>query len=312
MFIIGKTPPPIGGVTVHMERLLYQLRTTNISFVFFDLARDKVWQGLKGFLKYQNIHLHSSNPYLRFLIVLLGKVLGKRVDFTLHGDLGRYKSRLKNQLDLFAIRFAHRPVLLNEKSYRKAQKLNSNAQLISAFLPPDLNKQVLSNTWRKKIIALKSDRFLFCTNAGQVAYDKNDQEIYGIIELIKAFSGNERYGLIISDPSSSYSRLLESENFEIPQNILLLTGPHSFFKVMELGDATIRNTSTDGDSLSVRESLFLGKLTFCTDVVSRPKGTILYKRGDIKRVFSNISKLHTPFMVSVEADVDKIVNLYRI
>jgi hypothetical protein len=48
---------------------------------------------------------------------------------------------------------------------------------------------------------------------------------------------------------------------------------------MQVCDASIRNTTTDGDSLSVKESLYLKRYTFATDAVNRPPGCILYKRG---------------------------------
>lgn len=42
----------------------------------------------------------------------------------------------------------------------------------------------------------------------------------------------------------------------------------------------IRNTPTDGDSLSVKEALYLHKPILATDAVSRPKGVILFKYND--------------------------------
>jgi hypothetical protein len=130
---------------------------------------------------------------------------------------------------------------------------------------------------------------LFCTNAFNLSYDKNGNEIYGIFELIDIFRNFPQFGLIFSDPSNAYSSAFKTQDIEIPNNVYIITGTHSFYKVMELSDATIRNTTTDGDSLSVRESLYLKKWTFVTDVVSRPKGSILYKKEELKNLLSEFN-----------------------
>lgn len=58
-------------------------------------------------------------------------------------------------------------------------------------------------------------------------------------------------------------------------------------------DVFVRNTSTDGDSISVREALYLGLKALCTDVVDRPNGVILFKYNDeqsLKRALGNVKK----------------------
>ena len=43
-----------------------------------------------------------------------------------------------------------------------------------------------------------------------------------------------------------------------------------------MANVFIRNTSTDGDSLSIHEALSKGVITYATDVVQRPVGVISY------------------------------------
>jgi hypothetical protein len=45
---------------------------------------------------------------------------------------------------------------------------------------------------------------------------------------------------------------------------------------MEQADLVVRPTNTDGDSLSIREAIFLNKPIISSDVVKRPDGTILF------------------------------------
>ena len=50
---------------------------------------------------------------------------------------------------------------------------------------------------------------------------------------------------------------------------------------MENSDLVVRPTNTDGDSLSIREAIFLGKPVITSDVVERPDGSILHRNRDV-------------------------------
>ncbi|GHA46208.1 hypothetical protein GCM10007103_29140 [Salinimicrobium marinum] len=314
--ILGKRPLPIGGVTIHVERLLHYLSANNVSFEYLDLKKNSKQQIIMNIIMKKNIHLHSSNVYLRFLLTIFGKLTCKRIDLTLHGDLGRYESKIKNILDLLAIKLANKPVLLNNSSFNKAYKLNKNAFLGSSFIPPFSNSQNLDDSLMQTIHLMKKKiDFLFCTNAFNLAYDKNGQEIYGIFELIDIFTEQSKLGLIVSDPSGAYLREINRKEFNIPENIIIIPFPHSFYRIIELCDGTIRNTSTDGDSISVKESLFLEKNTFCTNVVSRPKETITYKKGELDSLLKNYCSvrkmnLKSTFKKQVESSLSQVLDLY--
>src|SRR5690606_30076837 len=50
--------------------------------------------------------------------------------------------------------------------------------------------------------------------------------------------------------------------------------------VMRLGDAFVRPTRADGDSISVREALGLGVRVVASDVGNRPAGVALFRAAD--------------------------------
>ncbi|WP_106792464.1 glycosyltransferase family 1 protein [Aquimarina sp. Aq78] len=315
ILLIGKIPPPIGGVTIHVQRLLEKLKTNyEGNFHFKTLNKKNLLLSFLFILKYSYFHIHTSNVYLRLYYVLLGKIFGSKCIITIHGDIGRYNSKLKNKLDVFVLKCATYPILLNENSLQKALRLNKNSVLISSFIPPNMNKEFMSDDLKENIVQFKSIyKNVFCTNAYNFSKDKNDSEIYGIFEIINYFTDNQDKGLIFSDPSGAYLTEFRKRNIKTPKNILHITGDHSFFKVLNLSDFSIRNTSTDGDSISVKESLFLNKITFCTDVVSRPKGVFLYKRGDLKNTIHNffnnsISQPHNNLVVDGSV---QIIELYK-
>ncbi|QNI75235.1 hypothetical protein [Synechococcus sp. MVIR-18-1] len=80
----------------------------------------------------------------------------------------------------------------------------------------------------------------------------------------------------MSDPSGRYAQFSASKFPFIPRNVVFLSKPHPFIEILRSSDLFIRNTSTDGDSISIWEALSLIVNVFATDVVSRPPGVTLY------------------------------------
>ncbi|HUH18942.1 hypothetical protein [Albibacterium sp.] len=285
--IIGKIPPPIGGVTIHVQRLLDTLKNKGFEYKFMRLELSNLSKIILTLFKYKFFHLHASNVYIQFLFSLISKLSGKNSIITYHCDLSRYAG-FKNRLLLLSVRLSKYPIVLNENSFKIALNHNKNSQQISSFIPP-INEKPITEEIINKINKLRS-RYskVFATNAYGIKYDKNNTEIYGILDLIEVFNNTADFSLIISDPSGDYYEYCIENKISVNQNILILNFPHSFCEVLKLSDASIRNTSTDGDSLSIKESLYYNKLTFATNVVSRNQSVITYKRGDYSILFKNI------------------------
>jgi hypothetical protein len=80
----------------------------------------------------------------------------------------------------------------------------------------------------------------------------------------------------LSDPSGNYSSFLQKRKISLGSNIEVLTGIHSFCRVLEKSDLFLRITTTDGDSLSVKEALSLDVRVLASNVVKRPNGVCLF------------------------------------
>lgn len=271
LLLIGTLPMPIGGVSIHTERLLLFLKKNNFNHSFYDYKKSSFKRGVKFFFKSKLIHIHANNQLFLFLISLLCFIFFKKLIITVHGEYN-CKGWFENFLESMSMILSSVPILLNEIDYGKVKILNSQSLMITSFIPPikqpDLSTDVIS-----KINNLKnSTKSIFCSNAYKLAYDFNGKEIYGIKELINFFNNNTDFGFVLSDPSGDYSNYFNSSDIKLNENIIIISNNHSFFKVLELSDCYVRNTSTDGDSISIREALFLNKKTFATNCVQRPKG----------------------------------------
>tara|TARA_B110001450_G_C17647858_1_gene492000 strand:+ start:1307 stop:2263 length:957 start_codon:yes stop_codon:yes gene_type:complete len=279
MLIIGKVPPPIGGVTIHTSRLLDLCDELNINYKFYDLQKFNLFSFLNAIRVSHKSHLHANNPLLLFLYSVMCLVFNNHSIITIHGDMESYNPLLTS-LEKAAIRFCKQPIVLNDHSLEKAKKINSRSIKLSAFIPPIKSLYLSLSDLGKIALTGKIGNVLFCTNAYDYVFDKNGDEIYGVLPLIDCFNKSPEKRLVVSDPKGSYLSFLKKNNFFIKPNITFLSGNHSFFEVLKLSSCFIRNTSTDGDSLSVKEALYLGKSVIATDCVERPDGVRLIKFKD--------------------------------
>lgn len=204
------------------------------------------------------------------------KLLRKRVFLTIHYDLGRH-GRIKNGLDRLSIKLCDVPFVINEGSFRKAVRWNKSARLVSAFLPPS-EEELSLPAEQARLIAEKREAGLaiYVTNASKRAFLPTGEEIYGIDFLVGFFAGRSKDFLIVSDPLSHYAPRYRTN---CPPNVHFIEGEHPFPALVKEADFVLRATATDGDSLSVKEGLYLHKRVICTDCVSRPAGVFLFRYG---------------------------------
>ena len=273
ILIIGKVPPPIGGVTIHVARLWDYFSNFN-EYSLLNLNKLFSIKGFYTIIDHKTIHLHTSNVYLRFLFALMGNIFRKNTIITYHGNLSRY-SWFKNRFDYLSVQLCKVPIVINHNSYKLAKKMNSQSRLISAFIPPQ-HTDPLPKAVLEAISELSINYTVFCTNASNLSFDNSGKEIYGISDLIRFFQLKPDYKLIISDPSGKYREFIKL-NYPVMANVpYWICIEHDFYEVIKLSVGFIRNTTTDGDSLSIRESIYLNIPVFATNVVDRPPGTLVY------------------------------------
>ncbi|WP_455509211.1 glycosyltransferase family 1 protein [Butyricimonas paravirosa] len=267
LLILGTIPPPVGGVTIHVKRLLEFLDKNSICYSFLSLKKP-LGEILLTVLRYNVVHLHCSNVYFRCILSVFCFLLRKKLIITFHGNIGRY-NRLGNILDYISVCLIHIPIVLNESSFEKSIRINKRTRLISSFIPPQQN-EVLAESIRVQLNRLRHEYVSLCsTNAFAFALDKDRNEIYGILALIELFKTRSQDCLIISDPSGQYGLHVKNEQINVPSNVIFISYPHSYYALLKEVDCMIRNTTTDGDALSIKEALFIGKFVCATNVVDR-------------------------------------------
>ncbi len=318
LLIIGTLPNTsgIGGVTIHIQRLLEHLNKNKIKYTFVDYRTDNFINVLKAIANCHVVHIHISNIYYQLLLILVSRILFKKSIVTIHGNIGRY-NKLRNGITNVSIRFCSILITLNSYSYEKGIIYNKNTKIIPAFIPP-IKNDPLPLPIQAEVEEFKNMGYemIFSTNAYALSFDCNSNETYGITELLSLFEKIPKYGLIFSDPSYTYVRWLTENHTNVPPNVLIINGSHSFYEIIKISDAIIRNTSTDGDSLSVKEALFAGKKVICTDVVPRPEGCYIYPYKDTKSLEHIITtikhqKAERKNYATIRNGADDLISLYR-
>jgi len=257
--------------------------------------------------------MHCNSAYLLLLFSVICRITNTYSIITYHGNFKLYFS-LKTLCEIVALFLSKTPIALNKKSYESMTKINSKSNLFSSFIPP-IDEKLLDTKFINRIKKLSNNHsHIFCTNAYDFSLDQSNNEVYGIFQLIDFFN-NSKLGLIISDPSESYTKLIAKKSITLNNNIIILSGSHSFVEVIKKSDCLIRNTSTDGDSLSVKESLYLGKPVIATNAVQRPKGVTLIDYGSNSSLQNAISLLIQSNYEIIDSILEdgsiQMINIYK-
>lgn len=296
----------VGGVTIHVQRLRDYLEKIGFEYVFKDYKSNNLIVLCREMSRHKIVHVHISNPVYQFLVVLIGRLLRRKVVVTLHGDYGRF-GKLKNQLVNTSMKLATVPIVINEKSYQACRSINKRTTLIPAFIPPQKEESL-----QKEIVDLleklhSEGKKVISTNASNTSVDKHGNEIYGIEFLVQYYKDSQAFALVVSDPSGNYKRrygTLQSDS------VFFIDYPHPYYQVLKMVDYFVRNTSTDGDALSVRESLYLNIPTLCSDAVDRPNGVRLFKYCD-KASFEKCFNERQIEIVGIGNGAELILQVYK-
>jgi len=277
LLIIGTLPSSagVGGVTVHVERILQYLDKQKYPYTLFDYKKESFHTVIRRIWQSKAVHIHVCNPYYMFLITLVCSLFNKKYFLTLHG---KYTPEIQHPWAIikYAIKHALVPIVLNKDSYEVCWKINSNTSLIPAFIPPQI-KEVLEPEIIKLVEEIhKRGNMAVVTYGFDDNIDINGNEIYGINFLVSFFSEHPKYELIVVNPTGNY----EKKYRKGVEHVHIIGHPLPLYELFKIVDMFVRNTSKDGDSLSVKEALYLRRRVLCTDVVDRPRGVQLFKYSD--------------------------------
>ena len=246
---------------------------------------------------YEIVHSHLSFPtYMSMWLVRL--ILRKRVVLTIHNQMIDRELETLNYLDKCCLK-----ALFNDKNVQvitvndkgkallldKGYRFRNEIKVLPAYIAPVeigmpkdyLSPQLLQfiNTYPRYIVFY----------AESFAY-YNEQEIYGTEECIKAYSELSKeqsdLALVFCMPNMNdevkLSKIKEiAKRSGCSKRIYWqLEGISEMWPLLKKSILYLRTTSTDGDSVLLREALGLGVPSLASNVVNRPSECRTYQYGN--------------------------------
>lgn len=318
LIILGSYPPPRGGVSTHIERLLPYLKKKDVNYVVWDHSthykehpnliciRKTPFKAFKTLWRRNKVlHCPLTNISLgRVLFLLLLRMVGVKLILTFVASTELTLGGKNRNLSLLLIvaRLSSHLIVLNSsfKNFLLEHEVREEKiSMIPAFIP------VQDEVLLKQVVPREVIRFCEATTPTLISYARpvsyKDQELYGVDLLIemalKMRDLHPRLGVLIVIPEIQNVEYLDKIRSVISNNNLescfyfAIGVPISFVALLRHADIFIRATNTDGDALTVREALYYNVPTIASDVSPRPDGTFLFQNrnsDDLHRVVCEV------------------------
>ena len=246
---------------------------------------------------YKLVHTHLSLSTI-FCMWLIHKLQHKPLVITIHNEMIDAELGNLNIIDRFCVRSLFKDkttqiICVNHKAkYLLEERYNDIAntiKVIPAYIKP-VEIGVPADYLPESLINfLKTNKRYIVFYAESFAY-YNGVEIYGAKECIEAFVNiHEDFSdvsLIFCMPNLNDPVKLNDLKEIIIKNQLekyvywQIGALNEMWPVLKDASLYLRPTSTDGDSVLLREALGLGVPCLASDVVSRPKDCMTYQLGN--------------------------------
>lgn len=287
ILLIGPYPPPIGGVSIHLERFLSRINNED-SYIssLLDLKRLKCYGKIAGgllsciraFFTADIIHIHLQSN-IKLLIALTAKIFNKKIVYTHHN------SRIKNsKIFELLVKVCDHIILVNDRELNLDGDFLSSDKIsvIPAFLPP-VEISPLPEDLKNRISNYK----VIVSSNCSIKAEFNGKDLYGFDIIIEAFSNfinslddsvSDSILVLVDPTATSKDFIFEClEKWPVPhKNYIIVDYNIDFYSLIKESSVIIRSARTDGDSLSVREALYAGCTMIASDSTWRPEGVITY------------------------------------
>lgn len=302
VLIVGPMPPPIGGVSIHIERLSRELERRRIAYDILDesrIAKAGVanLRGISPFAylakmrRARLVHIHSSNGLVRLAHTLAARALGAKVLHTVHSLMGTRASLAALRL---AVRLGHVTIGVSPVV---AGALGRGSLTVPAFIAPDAGDETIEPAIAQWIDEQKrAGRTIIAVNAFR-AERYEGVDLYGLDLMIEAFADGrlrERFAAIVciatTQDFEDYQEVLDRKvaALQLDGRFKMIVGPTKFAGVLRRCDVFVRPTYSDGDAISIREALWYGLPVIASDAAPRPEGTTLFRSRDTGELIARI------------------------
>lgn len=300
-------PPPYGGISVHVQRVIIQLEKQDNKVVFVDCLKGykskfiffyfdlflKILKFRPNVLIYNTISLHKWP--IEFSLLVFLKLFFK-FEFINVNHVNRFLGSLnktQKKLFKFLFKFVNKQIFVGKPNFDSFENaginINCNYSIESSFLPIFNNEQILP----QDLLEFIKNKTVIVANASKYELF-NGADLYGLDLIVKSVNQlkNKYPNLVVVFAVSSYDLGIKDLQKIINDNqtfYFLKNYKHPIWPLIKKADIFIRPTRTDGGfSISLEEALHFGVRSIASDVCERPCATILFKDGSVKDLTTKI------------------------
>lgn len=318
--IVGPFPPPIGGNSIHVQRLAKYCLSRGLRCRVVDpyssisgeepswlirfsggqlirFVRMLVWLVLNS---YQILHVHVS-AMDRFLaagwLIYLSTMKAHVRVITIHSGSFVQRASTRPPLAKWVLatllrKFDH-IITVNEdqKNFLKAffELEPERIHVIPAFIHPSTGRGDLPEPIRE----LRNCSSLLVVGSGYAT------SLYAYEILLEAVGHLQDEGLDIALVVAVYSKYEEpyfgklKERIKCMSKVVLVQDmePEMFNRLLELADVYVRTARCDGDSVAVREALFHGCHVVASNCIPRPVGCEIFVTDNVESLYSALKRV---------------------
>ncbi len=291
--LIGPMPPPIGGVSTHLSRLLSRSKENEeLNLSVWDIRRmclhtvdgssRNLIRVLRYFIQADIIHVHISRR-LKLFLVRFSKFCGKKVVYTHHNS-----RNLNDNLTLRTMSSVHEVILVRPLTEKFPIGIQKKIIVIPAYLHANDSTELsvgLSNQLSEGTVLFAH---CFQRKDNPVLVDGND--LYGFDVVLKAVESimqshpDKSLTLFLADPANAMKDFYRPQLTYLQKfsklKIIFWNDELNFSSALKYCSILIRATRSEGDAISVREALHVGVPVIASDCVERPDGVVSFQTGN--------------------------------
>lgn len=318
-------PPPYGGVSVYVKRLIdclvkdgftvgayYMQQDNSLSTEFYDKWEwmqtsryiFKIRKYIKETKPYVIVHSHFGMEAMLYLWTLK-TFFKKKIIITVHNSMVEEYYSKTNFINRFFLKIMLASdvqwITVSEQGrkqlYDLGLKIRNPIRVISPYIPDLSNEESELDVNIDNYIKSHTQNIVFYAHSFM---EHNGVDVYGFKLSLDVYSElmhiSPNVGFILClaedrDTDKINDIMRYAKDKSVYDSIYWQIGPvSSLKKLWTKVDVYFRPTTTDGDSVAVREAIDEGVRVVASDVAIRPKGTLVFKNGDILDALSNISK----------------------
>jgi len=310
--IIGPMSPPIGGISVHLDRLLPHLDRANVDYYVYNtagptevpgrvrsVAAHRKWWFLRYVLfgREKVIYMPTNNLLAWILSWFLSKIRGKKVVINLQGETLRWTWESKGTLGrkMIAAGFGAttKVIACNTHIYEFLKNIGDFTKktiVAPGYIPP-IHRAEDDAAVPQEVKDFCATHSPVILATGASVLRENGTDLYGVdmtIELVDRLRkiypniGVMWFMLNVlhSVPEHEKKMREEVERRQLGDHFKFCSPVQTFYPVYKYADIFVRPTLSDGDALSVREALSAGVPTVASDAAPRPDLVNLFRKRD--------------------------------